>query len=164
MWNDWMIEWIHSDGLGRLVTASERIRLVISNLFTECVRNSYIWHKHKAVHLSDGFSKDIWIGGGWVGGWVGGALSSFFGGIFLTLQNCLHATSGARGNGISPARVTTGSLLFLNRQRPVTRKNAKKSLTLLIVDGISPNFAGELGLCCILEIWLEIAVLVSVDL
>ena len=48
--------------------------------------------------------------------------------------------------------------------RPVTRKNANKSLTLLIVDGISPNFAGELGLCCILEIPLEIAVLLTVAL
>ena len=48
--------------------------------------------------------------------------------------------------------------------RPVTRKNAEKSLTLLIVDGISPNFAGELGLCCILEIPLEIAVLLTVGL
>ena len=70
---------------------------------------------------------------------------------------CLHASSGARGNGISPTRVTTGPLLFSNQQRPVTRKNAKKYLTLLIVDGFSPNFAGELGLCCILEIPLEIA-------
>ena len=26
-----MIEWMHSDGLGRLATASERIRLVIVN-------------------------------------------------------------------------------------------------------------------------------------
>ena len=68
------------------------------------------------------------------------------------------------GNGISPAHVTTGSLLFSNQQRLVTRKNAKKYLTLLIVDEISPNFAGELGLCCILEISLEIAVLLTVDL
>ena len=66
---------------------------------------------------------------------------------------CLHDSgeSGGMTSLLSHIRVIQPHWYFRINKAGYS-KNAGKSLTLLIVDKISPNFAGELGLCCILKI------------